>query len=167
MLMETWISSSTMDKANKIKTSAMLFIIYGICIFPALDGNLNVLLGLFAFCSLFCLVTRGLMPNRYILDREKILIDAYFLKTCIRIDEIVLVRQVDQSDLGVMIRTFGFGWLFGDLGYFTSSVIGHIKVFARRSDNRILITTSNHGNYVIAPDDPEFIHYLERATHWR
>lgn len=42
--METRISSSSMDNANKIKTSVMLLLLYGICIFPAWDGNLSVLL---------------------------------------------------------------------------------------------------------------------------
>lgn len=55
--METRISSSSMDNANKIKTSVMLLLLYGICIFPAWDGNLSVLLGLFAVSSIFvCLL---------------------------------------------------------------------------------------------------------------
>ena len=72
-----------------------------------------------------------------------------------------------RLDLGIMIRSFGVGWLFGDLGYFSSTAIGRVKVFARRSDNRILITTSRRGNFIIAPDDPEFIHYLNQAILWR
>lgn len=63
--METRISSSSMDNANKIKTSVMLLLLYGICIFPAWDGNLSVLLGLFAVSSIFCMLTRGFMPNRF------------------------------------------------------------------------------------------------------
>ena len=79
--METRISSSSMDNANKIKTSVMLLLLYGICIFPAWDGNLSVLLGLFAGSSIFCMLTRGCMPNRFIVDGEKLVIDAYFRKT--------------------------------------------------------------------------------------
>ena len=90
-------------------------------------------------------------------------IDAYFRKTYINIEEILSAREVDRLDLGIMIRSFGVGWLFGDLGYFSSTAIGRVKVFARRSDNRILITTSRRGNFIIAPDDPEFIHYLNHA----
>ena len=68
--METRISSSSMDNANKIKTSVMLLLLYGICIFPAWDGNLSVLLGLFAVSSILCMLTRGFMPNRFIVDGE-------------------------------------------------------------------------------------------------
>ena len=39
--METRISSSSMDNANKIKTSVMLLLLYGICIFPAWDGTVS------------------------------------------------------------------------------------------------------------------------------
>ena len=165
--METRISSSSMDNANKIKTSVMLLLLYGICIFPAWDGNLSVLLGLFAVSSIFCMLTRGFMPNRFIVDGEKLVIDAYFRKTYINIEEILSAREVDRLDLGIMIRSFCVGWLFGDLGYFSSTAIGRVKVFARRSDNRILITTSRRGNFIIAPDDPEFIHYLNQAILWR
>ena len=49
--METRISSSSMDNANKIKTSVMLLLLYGICIFPAWDGNLSVLLGCLLYTS--------------------------------------------------------------------------------------------------------------------
>ena len=127
----------------------MLLLLYGICIFPAWDGNLSVLLGLFSVSSILCMLTRGFMPNRFIVDGEKLVIDAYFRKTYINIEEILSAREV--------------GWLFGDLGYFSSTAIGRVKVFARRSDNRILITTSRRGNFIIAPDDPEFIHYLNHA----
>ena len=72
--MEPRISSSTMDRTNKIKTFAMLLLLYGICIFPAWDGNLHVLLGLFAVSTILCLVTRGFMPNRFIVDGEKLVI---------------------------------------------------------------------------------------------
>lgn len=58
--METRISSSSMDNANKIKTSVMLLLLYGICIFPAWDGNLSVLLGLFAVSSILCMLTEDL-----------------------------------------------------------------------------------------------------------
>ena len=44
---------------------------------------------------------------------------------------------------------------------------GVTRRLARRSDNRILITTSRRGNFIIAPDDPEFIHYLNQAILWR
>ena len=113
------------------------------------------------------MLTRGFMPNRFIVDGEKLVIDAYFRKTYINIEEILSAREVDRLDLGIMIRSFGVGWLFGDLGYFSSTAIGRVKVFARRSDNRILITTSCRGNFIIAPDDPEFIHYLNQAILWR
>ena len=115
--MEPRISSSTMDRTNKIKTFAMLLLLYGICIFPAWDGNLHVLLGLFAVSTILCLVTRGFMPNRFIVDGEKLVIDASFRKTYISIEEILSVRKVDRQDLGIMIRSFGVSWLFGDLGF--------------------------------------------------
>ena len=126
--MEPRISSSTMDRTNKIKTFAMLLLLYGICIFPAWDGNLHVLLGLFAVSTILCLVTRGFIPNRFIVDGEKLVIDASFRKTYISIEEILSVRKVDRQDLGIMIRSFGVSWLFGDLGYFSSTAIGHVKV---------------------------------------
>mgnify|MGYP000149251728 CR=1 FL=1 len=68
--METRISSSSMDNANKIKNvchaSAFIWHLY----ISGLDGNLSVLLGLFAVSSILCMLTRGFMPNRFIVDGE-------------------------------------------------------------------------------------------------
>ena len=94
--METRISSSSMDNANKIKTSVMLLLLYGICIFPAWDGNLSVLLGLFAVSSILCMLTRGFMPNRFIVDGEKLVIDAYLVSVgCLVISDIFLLLLSD------------------------------------------------------------------------
>lgn len=131
--MEARISSSTMDSTTRIKTSVALFIVYGICLFPAANGDLQVLLVMFAVSSLLCAVTRGLMPNRFIVDGEGLVIDAFLQKTRIPLEEIVSVSPVDQLNIGVSIRSFGSSWLFGDLGYFMSTTIGNVKVFARRS----------------------------------
>ncbi|RHR62287.1 PH domain-containing protein [Parabacteroides sp. AF17-28] len=165
--MEARISSSTMDSTNKIKTSVTLFILYGVCLFPAYYGELYALLGMFAFSTLLSVTTRGFMPKRFIVDGEKLTIDTPFRKYYIRIEEIISAREVDQTDLGVGIRSFGSSWLFGYLGYFSFTTIGHVKIFARRSNNCILITTAGRGNFIIAPDDPEFINYLNRAILWR
>ena len=64
--METRISSSSMDNANKIKTSVMLLLLYGICIFPAWDGNLSVLLGLFATAKFLDVHLMIVSPEKYV-----------------------------------------------------------------------------------------------------
>lgn len=165
--MEAQISSSTMDSTNRIKTTVILLVLYGICLYPAVHGDLKELLIMFAVSTCLCIATRGYMPNRFIVDGEKLVIEAYFKRTTIYICEIVSVRPVKELDMGITIRSFGSSWLFGDLGYFSSTVIGNFKVFARRSDNRILIITSDRGQYLIAPDDPAFIDNLNRAVLWR
>ena len=116
--METRISSSSMDNANKNKNvchaSAFIWYLY----ISGLGWQSVCFVGLFAVSSIFCMLTRGFMPNRFIVDGEKLVIDAYFRKTYINIEEILSAREVDRLDLGIMIRSFGVGWLFGDLGYF-------------------------------------------------
>lgn len=69
--MEARISSSTMDNTNKIKTSVTLFLLYGVCLFPAYYGDLYALLGIFAFSTLLPFTTWGFMPKRFIVDGGK------------------------------------------------------------------------------------------------
>lgn len=160
--METITSSSTMDCSSRIKTAIVLGILYGVCLIPLSQGSLGSLAGMFFFSTALCVVMRGLVPNRFVLDSEALRIDSYFQKITIPVGEIASVRQLEKRDFGSMLRTFGGSGLFGDIGYFQSATIGSMKVFARRSDNWILVSTYTRGNYTIAPDDTQFIDSLQR-----
>ena len=133
----------------------MLLLLYGICIFPAWDGNLHVLLGLFAVSTILCLVTRGFMPNRFIVDGEKT------GNRCVFPENVYKHRG---NPFGPQGRPAGFRnndpFIWCQLVVWRSRIFLFycyrtcVKFFARRSDNRILITTIRHGNFIIAPDDP-------------
>lgn len=156
-----------MDKTHRITTTLILLLLFGINFLLAYSHNLYFLLGMFVLNLCICGFSRGYMPDQFELNDEKIIIVSYLQRTEIPLCEITSVRLMEKEDFRGMIRTFGVSLLFGSIGYFHSPSIGNMKVFARRKNNWILITTRHHGNYVIAPDDTEFIHHISRALLWR
>ena len=165
--MKTFVSASTMDRTHRITTAVILFLLFGINFMLVYSHNLYFLLGMFAVNVFICGFSRGYMPDQFEVDDERITIHALLQKTEIPLCEVQAVRLMEKEDLRGMIRTFGISLLFGDVGYFHAPRLGNIKVFARRKNNWILIETRRHGNFVIAPDDSEFIHHLNRTILWR
>lgn len=168
--METIISSSSVDRINVIKTilftfvlvSALAIFFYYVDFNKVEDKMLYALPAvLFLIFSVMYIVIYGNLPTRLVLDSEKILLDAPFKKRKIYLNEISFVRLLERQDFKGLIRVCGTNGILGDWGYFSSATIRNMKVYTRRSNNWILISTYRRGDFVIAPDDFRFIHLLE------
>ncbi len=165
--MEPIVSLSTMDRGTRMSTLVILFLLFGVNFALIYTHNFYFLLSMFFFNILICGFSRGYMPDSFELDKERITVYSYLQKTEIPLCEIISVREMRKEDGQGMIRTFGISMLFGSVGYFHSPSLGNIRIFARRRNNWILITTRHHGNFVIAPDDSEFIHHIDSYLIWR
>lgn len=159
--METITSPSTMDRTNRwitwIVTFFFMLVLY---LTRSIHGVEWILYAV--FCTLY-VVIYGNLPTQFILTREEVILDAPFAKRRIALNEIVEIRPVEAQKKKGIIRAMGSSGIFGDWGYYYSPTFRLAKVYARRRDHWILIVTSRRGNYIIAPDDPSFIHYLNRA----
>lgn len=165
--MENISSPATMDRPNKLKTVLVLAIFFGVCFLLAYQGNIYTGALAALLTVAICTVVRGHLPDRYVLEENGLLIDAPFKKIRIPFKQIVGVRWMEPSDVKGLYRKWGSSGLFGDWGYFSSAKIPTLKVYTRRSDHWMLITTYERGRYVIAPDDPDFFYYLNRAVKGR
>ncbi len=165
--METISSPATMDRTTKRSTLSLLILFFGVCLFLAIQAQLYPFLGLFLFTIVLCVVVRGYLPDRYVLENGNLVIDARFKKICIPFREIAGVRWMEPADKRGLYRKCGSGGLFGNWGYFSSATVPTMKVYTRRSDHWILVTTYTSGHYVIAPDDPDFFYYLNQAVKGR
>lgn len=159
--METITSTSSMDRPNKILTLVLTLILVGTLILIRTERM--AMWGVFAFLSGIYIVTYGFLPTMFRITSDALILDAPFKKIRLSLSEIQSVRLLGPQDKKGLIRTCGSSGFFGEWGYFYSTALKTVKVYARRTDNWILVTTSNHGSYVIAPDDPDFIHSLEKA----
>lgn len=165
--MKTISSPATMDRTTKRSTLSLLILLFGTCFFLALQAHLYSFLGLFLFSTILCVVIRGYLPDRYVLENGNLVIDARFKKICIPFREIASVRWMEAANKRGLYRKWGSGGLFGNWGYFSSDTVPTLKMYTRRSDHWILITTSTSGHFVIAPDDPDFLYYLNQAVKGR
>lgn len=61
------------------------------------------------------------------------------------------------------VRTFGIGGLFGYVGYFRNSILKSYKAYVTHRGKTVVITTEG-GEVVISPDDPEtFVASIEAS----
>ena len=71
-------------------------------------------------------------------------------------------REISNNDMGLTIRTFGVGGLFGYFGKFFNSKIGRLTMYGTRRNNTVLIETDNK-KIILTPDDPiEFLKHKEK-----
>lgn len=74
------------------------------------------------------------------------------------------IRRVESKPIAMMgsIRTFGIGGVFGYIGNFKNSVLGHYKAYVTHRKKTVLIVTDDNQKILISPEDPnEFINSLK------
>ena len=158
--METYTSPSTMDRTN-LSLTWILTILLMVVLYLIREAHFVEWL-LYAFSFLLYVFVYGNLPTQFILTPEEVVLDAPFVKRRILLTDIVSIRPVERTDRSGLIRIWGSSGLFGDWGYHYSPTLKKVKVYARRRNNWILIETARHGKYIIAPDDPAFIHVLNK-----
>lgn len=110
----------------------------------------TLLIGLLVAICLFCFLFR---PLTYVLTADKLVIHRLFSDITISRRDIVTAREVNKGDMGLTIRTFGVGGLFGYFGNFSNTKIGRLTMYATRRNNTVLIETGNK-KIILTPDDP-------------
>ena len=69
--------------------------------------------------------------------------------------EIAVCRVVSKEEMGLPIRTFGNGGLFGFTGKFFSDRLGKMQWYCTRTDNYVLLQLANGTRLIITPDEPQ------------
>jgi len=81
----------------------------------------------------------------------------------IRVAEITGITPISKSDLGLVVRTWGAGGLWGGFGRFWSRKMGRMLIYASRGDALVCIRRGEKRTLVISPEKPEeFIDELRR-----
>lgn len=77
------------------------------------------------------------------------------------------IKQVEKKPVAMMgsIRIFGIGGVFGYIGNFKNSILGHYKAYVTHRKKTVLITTVDDKQILVSPDDPEaFITSLQEEV---
>ena len=164
---------ASMDTLTKIITAVtvviFIVIIYSFAkdVWKNKDGDLtSLIVSISATVSFIALLVLTWLyaPQSYTLTDAELIINRPAAKRVINRSEIMDVKEVKSNDLGMFIRTFGNGGLFGYYGKFYSSKLGSMTLYTTQRKNRLLITTTTGKKIMISPDDMKIIDELKTIT---
>jgi Bacterial PH domain len=113
---------------------------------------------------LVILVVYLLHVQHYEVTHEGIKIKRLIGSKVIDFNSIKHINRLKDDDLGVVIRTFGNGGIFGFIGIHRSSIYGKITVLATQQRNYVIVETDLK-KYVLTPDEPfDFVKSVENRV---
>ena len=106
-------------------------------------------------------ICAGYTPVRLKANSEKITVTRLFKPIEIPICGIKEMKRIGKSDISDSIRTFGSGGLFGYIGRFKNSRLGHYRMYATELKNLLFIRTDDNKRYVFScVRSEEFVAYV-------
>jgi hypothetical protein len=72
-------------------------------------------------------------------------------------NEITNVRPLGDDETQGLRRQNGIGGLFSYTGIFNSDKLGQVRLYITRKDKCVFIETRTQGNFILSPDDENFI----------
>ncbi len=161
---------ASLDTVSKIITSLVapiftIFPIYYYYMFShgsdlkyelAFVGLIAVLLSAFVLC----LVN---WPKAYALENNQLIIKNLVGTKSYLITDFKEVKAMTKKEIGLVLRIFGNGGVFGYTGWFTARTLGRMRWFVTNTDKMVIITLSNGKNIAVSPDETNaFVEYLKR-----
>lgn len=147
---------ASMDSLTKGITIGIT-ILFAVLIFAEYSGEQDA--GKFqpTFLSCFLILTYltafAFRPIGYELTTGELIICRPIKNVRISIKQIRNVELVDRKDMGIAIRTFGVGGLFGYYGKFASTKLGNMTWYGTRTKGTVLIHTYDNKKIILTPDD--------------
>jgi hypothetical protein len=124
---------------------------------PAFIGLILVLLFIFALCIIN-------WPKKYIIAGENLIIKNLVGQKVYNRHTFTAVQAVSKKEVGLALRIFGNGGVFGYTGWFTTKTFGRMRWFVTNSEKMIIITLQNGKNIAVSPDETEaFVKALKSA----
>ena len=106
-------------------------------------------------------IVLGYMPIRLCADGENVTLTRLFGPLEIPLRSVEEIKSIPYSYIDNSIRTFGSGGLFGYIGRFKNSRLGHYRMYATELKNLLLIRTDDNKRYVFScVRSEEFVAYV-------
>jgi hypothetical protein len=113
-------------------------------------------LWVFLLIYLTFFITWGLNPSGYVVTLKTIEIIRPFKSIKIRKEEIESISEIDTNQIGLGLRTFGSGGLFGYFGWYSSKKIGRHLSYTTNSNHLVLIKLKSGLKILISPISSSF-----------
>jgi hypothetical protein len=104
---------------------------------------------------LFYFIAFAFRPIEYDLTTDKLIIRRLAGDVKINRTQIKSVELLEKDKIGLAIRTFGVGGLFGYYGKFASSQLGNMTWYATRKDRIVLVRTIDNKKIILTPNEPD------------
>ncbi len=91
-------------------------------------------------------------PQSYLVTPKAIIIKRTVKSVEIPLDQIREVKSISEEEMGLALRLFGNGGVFGFTGYFFSGKMGRMRWYATRKNNYVLIVTKPNKKIILTPD---------------
>ena len=112
---------------------------------------------------LLYLLTFAYRATGYVTTARELIIKRPLADVHIRRADIKRVVALAARDIKGSVRLFGVGGMFGYYGKFANSPLGRMTWYATRRDTPVLVTTTDHRQLILTPDDPaQFVRALAR-----
>ncbi|RAJ08843.1 PH (Pleckstrin Homology) domain-containing protein [Chitinophaga skermanii] len=151
-----------LDTFGKITSGCIVLLTLGLLYTGFVDPAKPVYVG-GAILLVVVLISLGLSPRSYSIEEGQLIIHRLVGQKRIPLASITAARHLDRSELGIVMRTMGIGGLFGYIGSFHSSKIGHYSSWTTNRDSLVLIETADK-KYMISPTDYDgFLRAFQQA----
>jgi hypothetical protein len=131
---------------------------YLVLLIAAVDATRDLYRGvtpwLLSFLLIAAIAVYGFRVKQYIISPDQLLISRSFGTKKIDLAQVSSVACIDYADLGVRIKLFGSGGVWGLNGYYYTRRQGVLFFNATDTANTlVLLTLRNNRKYVISPAD--------------
>jgi hypothetical protein len=94
-------------------------------------------------------------PINYTLTADHLTIHRPFKDVLIPFSQIKSIEILSKKEMGLAVRTFGVGGLFGYYGKFASMELGSMTWYATRRNETVLVRTVDDKKIILTPDEGE------------
>ena len=128
---------------------AVVIVVMGVALAHA--ARTPVLVVMAMIVPLALAVTALFAPLGYTVDAVGIMVNRMGSKICVLYDEIVEIRRVNRSDVGLSVRLLGSGGFLGFYGRFWSRRLGRHRAYVTSGRNLVLIECVDGEKVLISP----------------
>jgi hypothetical protein len=155
--------SASLDTSAKVITIGVCVLFTGICIWnasaikKAKGDRINVMVRVAIFLVLAFSVSMGFVfsTKSYETRGKNLIIKNRFNEINYRWSKMMEVREVSESEMVGLSRSFGVGGLFGYYGHYHNSTIGDMTFYATQQKNWVLMHIIDGEAIIVTPDDPK------------
>ncbi len=159
------VFKAPMDKITKVVTIAVVLLIVGLAIIPAmLDGFEDLFPMLIMIPAMVALgLAYAWAPRHYEIHRDRVVIVRRIGNVEIPRKDITSVTLPGKAAMAKTIRTFGVGGFFGYYGRFYNTTLGKMTWYATSRSTPVLLVTKDKKILLTPYDVPRFVRELGGA----